>query len=274
MGRDDTTYPETETPIDDIAYLARSEHRIRSLVAMTERPRSRSELCELTGVSSSTIRRTLDEFEDRIWIRKDGYQYTATRLGRVVASGMEDLIERVETERKLRDVWHYLPDEVSEFTFETHSETTVTIAEYDTPYRPVNRFKSLFQESDRFQFVGIDVGLYEPCKDEFRQRILNGMEAEIIDPPNVARYMCSTYPERCAELVESGNLTVLLHDDLPPYGISLFDDRIAISGYDHDSGGLKALIDTNTPEARKWAESVYTSYKSDARAFDHTPLVE
>lgn len=52
------------SPIDDIAYLTRSEHRTPTLVALTERPRSRSELCELAGVSSSTIRRTLDEFED------------------------------------------------------------------------------------------------------------------------------------------------------------------------------------------------------------------
>jgi predicted transcriptional regulator len=71
----------TESPIDDIAYLARSDHRIATLVALTTRPRSRSELCELTGVSSSTVRRTLGEFEDRNWTRKQGYQYTATRLG-------------------------------------------------------------------------------------------------------------------------------------------------------------------------------------------------
>lgn len=270
---DNTEHPDTESPIGDIAYLTRSEHRVPGLVALTEGPRSRSELCELTGVSSSTIRRTLSEFEDRTWIRKEGYQYVATQLGEAIASGMEDLIDLVETERKLRDVWHWLPDEVSEFTIGTHSDTTVTVAEYDAPYRPVTQFKSLLRESDRFQFVGVDVGLYEPCKDEFRQRVLDGMEAELIDPPNVARYMLSTYPDRCAELLESGNLTVLLHEDLPPHGIALFDDRIAISGYDHDSGGVKVLLDTGTPEAREWAESVYASYRSDARPLEPQRVV-
>nr|WP_246308077.1 hypothetical protein [Halobaculum salinum] len=75
--------------IVDIAYLTRSEHRVPTLVALTERPRSRAELCELTGVSSSTMRRTLDEFGDRRWIRKEEYQYVATRLGEAIASGME-----------------------------------------------------------------------------------------------------------------------------------------------------------------------------------------
>jgi len=76
---------DSESPFGDIAYLARSEPRVPTLVALTERPRRRSELCELAGVSSSTKRRTLDEFEDRIWIREDRYQYTATRLGGVIA---------------------------------------------------------------------------------------------------------------------------------------------------------------------------------------------
>lgn len=274
MVLDSTDHRATGSPIGDIAYLARSEHRISALVALTERPRSRSELCELTGVSSSTIRRTLGEFQDRVWIRKAGYQYEATQFGEAIASGMEDLIDRVETERKLRDVWRWLPDEVIEFTIATSSETTVTVAEQNAPYRPVNRYKSLLQEADRIQFVGFDAGLYDPCKDEFEQRVLDGMEAEIIDQPSVARYMVSTYPERYSALLESGNITIFLHDDLPSSGINLFDDRIAISGYNPDSGGVKVLIDTAAPEAREWAQSVYSSYKSDARPFEPQHIVK
>ena len=246
---------------------------METLVALTERPRSRAELCELTGVSASTMRRALAEFEARVWVRKDGHEYTATRLGEVVASGMEALIERVETERRLRDVWHALPDEVGEFTFEARSATTVTVAEYDAPYRPVNRFRSLVRESNGLRFVGVDVGLYEPCKDEFRRQVLDGMEAEVVDSPAVARYMCATYPERCAELVESGNLTVLVHDDLPPYGVTVFNDRVAISGYDHESGGVTVLVDTDAPAAREWGESVYDAYRSEARPFDTAAVV-
>lgn len=274
MSLDSTEYRDRESTIDDIAYLTRSNHRVQTLVALTVRPRSRSELCELTGVSSSTIRRTLSEFEDRNWIRKDGYQYVGTRLGEAVVSGIVELIDRVETERKLRDVWHWLPDEVIGFTIETRSETTVTVADYEAPYRPVNRFKSLLQATDRIQFAGVGVGLYEPCKDVFRQRILDGMQAELIDSPSVARYLLSTYPERCAELFDSGNLNALLHDDLPHYGVGIFDDRIAISGSNHDSGSVEALVDTDAPNAREWAESVYASYRSEARPLEPERLLE
>lgn len=157
MDRDDTPRQETESPIGDIAYLARSQHRIPALIALTERPRSRSELCEVTGVSSSTIRRTLDEFEDRIWIRKDGYQHTTTRLGEVIATGMEDLLERIETERKLRDVRHWLPDEIIEYPIETWVAMTVTVAKLDAPYRPVNRFEIPLQETNELRFIRSEI---------------------------------------------------------------------------------------------------------------------
>ena len=250
----------TGSPIEDIAYLARSEHRAPTLVALTVRPRSRSELWEMTGVSSSTIRRTLREFEERKWIRRDGYRYEATPLGAFVATAVADLIERVETERKLRNVWHLLPDEASGFSVEMCADAVVTIADAEDPYRPVNRFVSLLRDTDAFRFAGLDVAMLEPCKEELCERIVEGVEAEIINPPRVANYVRSTCPELFSEALQSGNLTVRLHDDLPTYGVCLFDDRVAISAYDTDSVTVRVLVDTDAPEAREWAESVYATY--------------
>lgn len=268
MDRDSIPYRGTKSPIDDIAYLVRSPHRIPALVALTERPRSRSELCELTGVSSSTIRRTLDEFEDRIWIRKDGYQYTATRLGEVIVSGMEDLIERVETERKLRDLWHWLPDEIGEFTVETWAEMTVTVAEPNAPYSPVDRFESLLHETDELRFVRPEIALMEPCIDALFDLVDGGADIVLVGRPDSHTYFRSTYPEHSSEMMRQDNFTVLEHDDLPPYGSGLLDGRVAISCYERDSGTVHALIDTDAAAVRRWARSVIETYTSEARPFE------
>ncbi|MFC6942614.1 helix-turn-helix transcriptional regulator [Salinirubellus sp. GCM10025818] len=274
MGHDSIPHQNTESPIGDIAYLARSEHRVPTLVALTERPRSRSELCELTGVSSSTIRRTLDEFEDRNWTRKDGYKYEITQSGEAIASGMEELIALVSAERKLRDIWHWLPDDATEFALEPSSGVTLCIPEYDAPYRPINRYRSLLEETDRFRYLGVGITLIEPCRELFRRRVLDGMQTEIIDSSRAAKYVISMYPEASSEILDCDNMTGFIHDDVPSYGLNLFDDRIAISGCDPDSGSVKGLIDTDASDAREWAESVYASYKSDARPLESTPIVE
>jgi predicted transcriptional regulator len=251
----------TSSPINDIAYLARAEHRVPTLISLTVRPRSRAELWELTGVSSSTIRRTLREFEDRGWVRRNGYQYETTQLGGFVAAAMAELLQQFETEHKLRGVWEWLPSEETGFTIEMCSDAEVAVAEAGDPYRPVNRFVSLLRETDEFRFVGFNVALFEQCKEELCQRIVDGTTAEIINPPRVINYVRSTCPNLLSEALESGNLTVRLHDDLPSYGIGIFDDRITIVGYTPDSMTVRVLIDTGAPEAREWAESIYDTYQ-------------
>ena len=264
----------TGTPLDEVEFLVRSEHRVAALGALAKGPQSRDDLRALTDASTSTIGRTLREFEERQWIRRNGHQFEATQLGAFVAAGIRELIERIEAEQKLRAVWQWLPSEASGFTIEMATDAVVTDAAADSPYGPVNRFVSLLRETDRFRFVGYDVALLEPCKDELSKRILGGMRTQIIDPPSVAAYILSTYREHCSEPLESGNLTVRLHDDLPPYGISLFDDRVGVSGYNPDNGTVQVLVDTDAPEAREWAESTYESYRREARPLPLETTVE
>jgi predicted transcriptional regulator len=253
------------SPIGDIAYLVRANHRVPTLVALTERPLSRSALCELTDVSSSTMRRTLSEFDDRTWVRKDGHEYVATRLGEAIASGMEDLIERVETERTLRCVWTRLPDEISEFPFEIWSELTITVAEPDSPYCPVGRFESLLQNTTTLRFLRPEVALMDLCFDVIHQLVDDGVEMTLIDRPACHEYFFTTYPDRSSEMVHRDNFTILKHDDLPSYGIGLLDDCVAISCYEQDSGTVQAVIDTDAPAVREWAESTYEFYRREAR---------
>lgn len=273
MGTHTMNVRTPSSPLDDIEFLVRSEHRVTALEALAQRPRSRADLKAMTEASSSTIGRTLRAFEERDWIRRNGSEYETTELGTFVAAGMRELVDRIETEQTLRGVWQWLPSEASGFTVEMATDAVVTVAETDDPYHPINRFVSLLRETGRFQFVGFDVALLEPCKDELRQRIIDGMRTEVIDPPSGAQYVLANYREHCSAALESGNLTVRLHDDLPPYGISLFDDRIAISCYDRDSGTVRVLVDTDAPEARDWAESTFESYRREAQPLAIEPMV-
>lgn len=264
----------TTTPLEDIEFLARSQHRATALAKLARRPRSRADLLDVTGVSQSTMGRTLREFEDRDWIRRNGNEYETTILGGFVASGLGELIDRIHTEQSLRDVWELLPDEESGFTVEMIADGVVTVADAADPYRPVNRFLSLLRETNRFRFAGFDVGLLEPCKDQLCQRVVEGMQAEIIDPPNVVQYIRSSCPDQFSETLACGDLTVRVHDDLPPYGVGIFDDRVAITGYDPSSGTVRVLVDTHARETREWAESVYETFRRETPTLPIEPAAE
>lgn len=256
------------TAIDDVAFLTRSEHRVVALGALAERPRTRNELLDSTGVSSSTIGRTIREFENRYWIRRTGHHYEATQLGRFVATKVSKLIEQIRTERKLRDFWELFPFESSELPIERFSDANITVAEATDPYRPVNRFVSLLDETDQFQIIGAELSLFEPCREKVCQQIIDGLQTEVIEAPEVSRYVLTTYPDLSRKTLDSGNIRVLSHDDLPNYALSLFDDRVAISGCDPASGTVRVLIDTEVTAVREWAESTYESYRREAHPLD------
>ncbi|NIS35129.1 MAG: MarR family transcriptional regulator, partial [Actinobacteria bacterium] len=188
------------------------------------------------------------------------YRYETTPLGAFIASAMADLIDRFETERQLREVWQRLPGEETGFTIDMCTGAVVTRAGADDPYAPVNRFMSLVREADEFRFAGIDVALLEPCREELCQRIVDGLQVEVVEPPRVAQYIRSTCPELFSEALDSGNLTVRLHDDLPPYGVGILDERVVICGYDDERASVRVLVDDDAAALREWAESVFATY--------------
>jgi predicted transcriptional regulator len=102
------------------------------------------------------------------------------------------------------------------------------------------------------------------CFDLVYQLVNEGVDITLIDRPECHAYFLSTYPDRSSELVQRDNFTILEHDDLPPYGVGLLDECVAISCYEEDSGTVHAVIDTEASPVREWANAVYETHRASA----------
>lgn len=261
---------DTQSPLDEIGFLARSEHRVEVLDALAERPHSRADLRTLTGASSSTIGRMLGEFEDRCWIERTGYQYETTPLGTFVVEGVMALLERMGTERTLREVWQWLPTEEIGFDIELFADAVVRVPEFGSPHLTVGRFAELVKGTDAMRAfttttVGADV-------DVLFRSVIDGMEAELMWPTGLTGTILDSHPKQFSAAIESGNLTVLTNDDVP-CACAIFDERVGLAGYDRETGIMRATIDTDADGARRWAEELYASYRRDARPLDPETVV-
>jgi predicted transcriptional regulator len=250
--------------LDDIRFLVDSANRVEALGALREGPRDRDDLEATTGASAPTVGRILGDFEERGWVVREGHEYELTKPGTYVADHFANFIDRMNTERGLRDVWQWLPSEENGFTLEMVAEADVTVVEPGDPYAPANRCASLYRETETLR--GFDAALTAPHHfEELYHQIVDGMDTEVIFPPSVSENIASTYPEKAGEVLESDSFTLWLHDSLPLYRVLVFDDRVGIGGYDSDSGVLQVYVDTDAPEARDWAESTFESYRRGAR---------
>ena len=141
----------------------------------------------------------------------------------------------------------------------------VTVAEPDAPYRPVDRFESLLEETNELRLVRHDIALMEPCFEVLVQLIDDGVDVALVARPESHTYFLSTYPERSVNMMQQDNFTVLEHDDLPSCGTGLLDERVVISCYEQDSGTVHVLIDTDVAAVREWGQSVCETYASEAQ---------
>jgi len=260
----------SSTPLDDVEYLSRSHHRVTALDALAERPRRRAELLSVTGVSYSTLRRTLRAFEERNWVQRRGGQYEATALGTFVATAVRELLDRLETQQELREVWGLLPTDSDGFTVWSWSDAVVTTATAADPYRPVSRFESLLGSASEVRVVGAGLALLGPCLDELCRLATDGVSVTIIDTPAVVEQLHGTHAERLARATDRGALSLQRHDDLPPHGFGVFGDRVAGTGYDPESGTVRVIIDTDAPSARDWVTARCDDYRDTQPV--HPPL--
>ncbi|WP_227373628.1 helix-turn-helix transcriptional regulator [Haladaptatus halobius] len=253
------------SPIHDVEFLARSEHRVDVLNALSDTTRDRPALQEATGASSATLGRILSDFEERKWVVRSGYRYELTSQGRFVLEGFGELLTRMETEQKLRDVLELLPAESLGFTLDMFTDATVTVADEADPYRAVRRFDELIEGAKTMRAFGTAT-LKSANVDTLHRNIVDGMETEIIYPPPIIEAVAAWNPAAATEAAESGNLRILLYDALP-CGLTLFDGRVALTGYTQDTGLLRVVVDTENPDAFVQAEEIYGSYREESRPF-------
>lgn len=252
------------SPRETIEFLARSPHRLTVLDELFDGPKDRVDLRAATGASDPTIGRILGDFDSRGWTRRAGHNYTLTQPGQFVAEHFLPLLDRMETEQRLREVWRWLPHEFDGFSFEMVADATVTMVEPGDPYAPANRCLELYRGSERVR--GFDAAVTAPHHfEEVYQRIVDGMEAEIIFPRNVSMKIATAYPEKAIEAFRSDHLTLRVTDDLPLYRLLIFDDRVGIGGYHPETGVLQGYVDTDVATVREWANSTYESFRCDSQ---------
>lgn len=236
--------------------------RAPMLEALRDGPLDRAELEGRLDISRATSHRFTKSLGNRGLIERIDGEFELTEVGDAVTDAVLDFKTEVTTAFWLAPVLEAASDTVPRVPLEAFADATFTSAERGDPHGPMVRYISLVRETTTLR--GFDTWAIAPTyMGEIQNRILDGMETKLIDPVPVVEDVMDNYPERCVEVCVSGYLTIRLHESLP-FGLAIFDDRIGVAVNDPSTGSLKALVDTDTPEARQWAEAVYEAYEAES----------
>ncbi|MFW5905923.1 MAG: helix-turn-helix transcriptional regulator [archaeon] len=232
------------------------------LEALIEGPLDRREIEARLDVSRATSHRYVQWLDEQEFVEKVDGRFQLTWRGAVIAEEVLRFEANVQTTHRMTPLLDAVCEDHRDFILEPFVDATITVAEPDDPYRPVERFISLVDESESFRGFNT-THMAPPVLGEFHQQIFDRTDTEIIYLPHIAEKLFETYPRQAADAVEHGHLTVRTRADLP-YGLALFDDRVGIGGYDEETGLMQVFVDTDSPIALEWAERVYASVRVDS----------
>ncbi len=236
------------------------------LEALREEPLDRRAIEEHLDVSRATSHRFTQWLDEQGFVEKIDGRFQLTGPGEAVADEVLRFEANVRTIHRLSPLLDAVCEDHQEFVLEPFVDANVTLAEPDDPYRPVERFLSLLEESESFR--GFNTTHMAPLVlGEFHHQIFEETDSEIIYLPPVVEKLFETYPERASEATKSGHLALRTRDDLP-YGLAIFDDRVGIGGYDEGTGLMQVFVDTDTQIAREWAERVYASVRASSEPLE------
>jgi hypothetical protein len=224
-------------------------------------PLDRRDIESRLDVSRATSHRFTRWASDERLVRRVDGDYELTGTGQVVAEELLRAERVLVTADRLAPLLDVVCEDHQEFVVEPFADAVLTEATPGDPYAPVDRFLALVRESTTYR--GFNTTHVLPPSLDPDGALFEGVDAEVIVVPAVAESL-SGLPAAA-----TGRLAVRTRDALP-YGLAIFDDRVAIGGYDEETGALRALADTDAAIARGWAERVWALVREDSRPIDET----
>lgn len=243
--------------IDQVAFLARSESRVRVLERLSEvQPRTRREIRECVDASRSTVTRTLTALEERDWVEhgEDGYQLTAS--GEIITERMLRLVTSVEVTEDLSSFLRWFPRDEFSIDIDQFAGADVTLSTDSDPYAPGRQQVDLLRRAGRFRGLLPSIDL-QGTRVVHEQIVGGAFEAEIVVSSAVnGQITTGEFATLFREQLQTGQLTVFVVDGSLPFHLGLGDESVQV-GVEDDDGFPRALLESTSPVIREWGEDVY-----------------
>jgi predicted transcriptional regulator len=263
----------TTPPLDDVEFLARSDHRVEVLRTLASGPRTRPDLNDETGISQPTLGRVLGDFEDRNWVERDGREYGLTPFGELVCGAFEDLLATVETVQELGDLNDLLPTDGMDFDLRELGDATVIAPTDGDAFRHVTRIEELFYGADHVRLLSPTIA--PGSAEDRRERLAEFLESDRVNEGIVSVRAMEQEPlfdptnedlmRSIREALELERTRFYVYDGQIPLMLMIADGTTILAPTD-DRGLPAAVVETGNETVRSWVEAELDEYRARAVA--------
>lgn len=249
-------------------FLARSENRITLLRLIATEEHTRAELADETGVSQATLGRILEEFQDRSWIRHDGNKYVITPTGRLVSTGVDELLEALAADQTLREVVPYLPADAMSFDLRLLANAEITRPTRTRPSAPLQTLLRLMESTKRLWAVSHT--LNEQSLATVHERVSDGslqFDAVLAVDAYTALANDDTAWKQVIDLVDADQAALYVSHEPIPLALGLSEQLVNLLLRDND-GVVRASVETTDETVVEWGHKTLNEYREAATLLD------
>lgn len=256
--------------LDDVAYLARSENRVRILNILSKQSYNRRDLVDETGVSSATAGRILTEFQSRGWAKRTQDGYVATPTGQQVTTEFEPIISSMEAIKHLGDAVEWIPSDELDIGLHEFSDVTVRRPERYDPAEITDFFTDLLKE-----VTSVHVLTHLVPIEAKETTMVDGLRTGRL---TVVNHVITTdlldylrdhpaHQARWVDLISAG-AAVYSYDGPIPCNLFILGETVILGNSHSTSGNPYACLVSNSPTIRSWARDLIDRYQEKADPID------
>lgn len=261
--------PPSDDALDTIAYLARSENRVCLLDALSNRPYTRRDLVDATGVSSATVGRVLQELQSRGWAKRTQDGYMTTPTGTQVVDEFEPFIETIETIQHLGDAVDWIPTDELSIELYHFNDATVRRPERYDPAEVTDFFIKLLKETSSFHTLTHLVPIEAKEQLLLRGTRSGHLDVSVVVTEGLLNYLCDHpgHRNRWKNILEAG-AHLSCYDERVPCNLFIFDDTLILGNSHSNSGHPYECLVSKNSTVLSWARELFDRYQGNSEDID------
>ena len=249
----------------DVDGLVEVVKRLRLFEVLDDGPQNLRQLDASLETSRSTIHRTTQSFIDQGLLSKSDETFELTGLGELVEDELASFRTRIDSLRRLEPFLNTVDLTALDIPIEHFDDATVVSPTAGQPHVGVRRIIDGIEASESIRmFSSIISPIYVGAA---KREMLDGTEITVVFDADLMDIIVSEYYAEALEALETGNFEVYLHGGVP-FELFIFDDAMGMAAHD-ENGITRAFVETDSPAAIEWAESLYQAYEHEADFVNH-----
>lgn len=234
---------------------------IEMLTALQTEGESTSHQLERTlDYSRATINRHLTTLRNADLITTVDGNHALTDFGAIILQEVKNLCQELNVPAQRPDLVEQLHVCPVDFEIGLLAGATVTTATPEDPYQMHDRYLGFWRDTERVKGARSISVIPPDIIEELKPKLRGTVEVDSIWTPQAATQYFERYPEMKSAWMEGPQAQIRITNEPIPVQFGVFDNRLAFTIHDDETGYPRTLVDTDNLEAIEWAHRLYRYY--------------